>query len=83
MNPDLGWFESASRNCLFNPENNIITSPSVVIAKIMIKADLCNLVCLEQFYRFVRPVNPNPARWRVPFVVEVDPHVEGRLVRAA
>ena len=47
MNPDLGWFESTGCNGFFNPENNIISSPSVVIAKIMIKTDLSNLVCLE------------------------------------
>lgn len=47
MNDYYGWLEVGGSDLFFNPENNVITCPAGIVAKVVIKAQMGDPTCLQ------------------------------------
>jgi hypothetical protein len=74
MDLDNRWIEVMQMNLFFNPQNNIITSSSFIITKVMIQGDYGYIFGLEKFNNLLGPVAAVVAYWGWPFVVQIDFH---------
>ena len=81
MDPDLRGHEPLGDHGLLDPEHHVVAGPPVVIPEVVVEADDGHPARLQQTDGLVRPVDPFPARRRVPLVVEKHLEPGGRLGR--
>ncbi len=68
------WNEALNGHGLLNPQNDIVPGSSIIITKIVIKAEVADLAGPKQLYGFIWPPDLVPALGRNPFIIEIDFH---------
>jgi len=68
------WLEATQKDGLLNPEHNVISSPAVIIAQIMIEAELRNLAGFKKSNCFSWPMDPEPTFWSGSLIIEINAH---------
>lgn len=68
-----GWrIEPVLHHRSLDPQHDVVTCPSVVVAEVVIQAELLDVALLEQSDGLVRPTHQCPSfRWNT-LIIEVD-----------
>jgi hypothetical protein len=75
VNGDLRWLEASKRDGFFDPKNDIVSGSELVVAEIMIEAQLFDSSGLKKDNYLGRPMGANPAFRSFSFIIKKYAHI--------